>query len=263
MYQKPKKLFTREWLKERLSVLRRRLKKLFTKEGLLILRERMLKVPRRRLIRLKVKKYFKSHQIRKLQIGTGPFVLEGWFNTDLNPTEEIAFLDAQKPFPFDDCTFDYVFSEHLIEHIEYVENLDMLRECFRILRPGGKIRIATPDIGFLIALYNPEKTELQEREIHRAVDTYMSHIGIYQDVFVINNFFRGHGHKFIYDFKSLQGVMSRAGFVDITRRGVGESDDKNLGGIDSHGKDIGDELNRLQTFVVEGVKPRRRNVVGT
>lgn len=130
----------------------------------------------------------------------------------------------------------------------------MLHECFRILKPHGKIRIATPDLHFLTELYNPQKTELQERYISWAVDSFLPDIGIYQDVFVINNFFRDWGHKFIYDFKTLQDVMSRVGFVNIKRCTVGESDDKNLQGVEFHGRHITDEFNKLETFAVEGSK---------
>jgi hypothetical protein len=56
-----------------------------------------------------IKNYFKFHQIRKLQIGSGRNTLEGWLNTDLNPTKEIVFLDATKKLPFDACILIRVF----------------------------------------------------------------------------------------------------------------------------------------------------------
>ena len=45
--------------------------------------------------------------------------------------------------PFEDNTFDYIFSKSLIEHIYSPEN--MLKEAYRVLKPGGKIIIMTPD----------------------------------------------------------------------------------------------------------------------
>ena len=202
-----------------------------------------------------IKNYLESHQTRKLQIGSGINILEGWLNTDLNATRETIFLDARRRFPFDDCTFDYIFSEHLIEHLEYQSGIDMLREFFRILKPRGKIRIATPDLRFLIELYNPKKTELQERYISWTVDSFLSHSGVHQDVFVINNFFRDWGHKFIYDFKTLQDAVSRSGFINVVRYNVDESDDENLQCLESHGKHITDEFNKLETLVIESRKP--------
>ena len=133
--------------------------------------------------------------------------------------------------------------------------MNLLSECFRVLRQEGKIRIATPDLRFLIDLYNPEKTKLQERYISWAIDTFLPDIKIYRDVFVINNFFRAWGHKFIYDYELLQNAMNRAGFINITPHRVGESDDKSFQGLEAHEQIIPDEFNKLETFVVEGTKP--------
>ena len=62
-------------------------------------------------------------------------------------------IDITKKFPFVSSTFDYVFSEHMIEHIKYQDGLKMLNESFRVLKPSGKIRISTPDLQFLLDLY--------------------------------------------------------------------------------------------------------------
>lgn len=204
----------------------------------------------------RIRQYLQSHEVKKLHMGAGSNMLAGWCNTDINPEMENAiFLDAIKPFPFDDCTFDYIFSEHMIEHIELREGIGLLKECSRVLKPAGKIRISTPDLRYLIDLYSPEKTEIQDREIARIVDQIFPDIGIYRDIFVINNFFRSWGHRFIYDYGLLKELMERAGFRDIVRCKVGESSDKNLAGLESHGRYISEDINRLQTFIAEGTKP--------
>jgi predicted SAM-dependent methyltransferase len=163
-------------------------------------------------------------------------------------------MDAKKKFPFATNTFDYVFCEHLIEHLNYWDGLRFVQECYRVLRPGGKLRIATPDLRFLIELYRKNKTALQQRYIRWAV-TSQTNFGIYLDTFVINNFFRSWGHKFIYDYKTLKDLMIRCGFGAITQYNPGESDDKNLEGIESHNHEIGDEFNRLESLILEGTKP--------
>lgn len=204
----------------------------------------------------RIGRYIKSHDVKKLHIGAGSNMLEGWCNTDINPKiSGGVFLDARRRFPFADGTFDYIFSEHMLEHLELKDGIRMLGECFRILTPGGKIRISTPDLRYLIELYNSSKTDVQKREITRIVDMIFPDVAIYQDTFVINNFFRSWGHKFIYDYKVLKELMSRAGFTDIVNCGVGESADENLRSLESHGKHVSDEINKLQTFVAEGLKP--------
>ena len=73
-------------------------------------------------------RYLASHEVRKLQVGAGQFPTPGWLNTDLDPTvsrraspdgPRVVFLDATRRFPFADHTFDYAFSEHVIEHVPY------------------------------------------------------------------------------------------------------------------------------------------------
>jgi predicted SAM-dependent methyltransferase len=211
----------------------------------------------------KIKRYLDSHEIRKLQIGSGKNVLEGWLNTDIKTVrssnkgrgEDSVFLDATKRFPFKDGTFDYVFCEHLIEHMEYQEGLRMLHECFRVLKPGGRMRISTPNMRFLIELYSPKKTALQKKYVSWAMKSFIPKIDIKEDVFVINNFFRAWGHKFIYDFKVLKETMESVGFAGVSPQKVSKSSNRNLRGLESHGDNIGNEFNLLETLIVEGKKP--------
>jgi len=207
----------------------------------------------------RIRRYLNRCDVPRLQLGAGINVLNGWLNTDMFPHpryREVVFLDARRRFPLPDCTFQYVFSEHLIEHMEYQDGVRMLGECFRVLRPGGRIRIATPDLRALLDLYRADKTDLQQRYIAWAVDTYLPEIGIYQDVFVINNFFRNWGHRFIYDEKALTDALLRVGFREVRRCEVGDSPDIHLKGLESHGRFIGADFNRLETLVLEAVRPQ-------
>jgi len=57
---------------------------------------------------------------------------------------EIRYANVEiDPFPFDDCTFDVVFSKSLIEHL--FNPTKFMKECYRVLKPGGRIIIMTPD----------------------------------------------------------------------------------------------------------------------
>ncbi len=204
----------------------------------------------------KIKSYFSSNKVPKLQLGSGLNILDGWLNTDLIPSENAIYLNVKKPFPLEDNIFQYIFCEHLIEHLDYSEGEFMLQECFRSLKPGGKIRIATPDLKFLTDLYNIEKSEIQKQYISWAANLFLSDIKDPSDTFVINNFFRNWGHKFIYDFKTLSNSLSGAGFVKIVGCSVGNSEDDNFQNIESHGKRIPDKFNKLETMVIEAEKPR-------
>ncbi len=103
--------------------------------------------------------YLQTHDVRKLQIGAGGNELSGWLNTDIEPTDQEAYLDATKPFPLPDNSMSYIFSEHVIEHLSYEDGLKMLTECYRTLKRGGKIRIATPSLLTYVQLFAAEKTD--------------------------------------------------------------------------------------------------------
>lgn len=204
--------------------------------------------------------YFKDHSITKLHLGCGSNILDSWLNSDLHGDQNKILINVTKHFPFEDSIFNYIFFEHLIEHLDYLQGLMMLEECFRVLKPGGKIRIASPDLKFLVELYNERKTKLQKEYVHWAVDSFLN-IKNYQDAFVINNFFKDWGHEFIYDFKTIKMTLRKIGFVDIKCLAVEESKDPNLRGLESHGKIIGEKYNILETFVVEANKPGIRRKI--
>ena len=86
-----------------------------SREGLLDVRKIYGFMTRRR----KIRSYLHSNQLKKLQLGTSNSPMVGWLNTDVLPTSrKVAYLDATRRFPFNNDVFDYVYSEHMIEHIE-------------------------------------------------------------------------------------------------------------------------------------------------
>ena len=214
-----------------------------------------------------IRAYLKANQVSKLQLGAGHNLLDGWLNTDLYPRQrKILFLDATKKFPIDDCSFDYIFGEHQFEQLTYNQGLHMLRECFRILKPGGTLRIATPSLETVLALYTPEKSDVQQRYIRWVTECFIPDLGIYSEVFVINNSFRHYGHRFLYDQTTLEVALQQVGFTDVTRYNPGESNNKILREIEHHGEALGgiehqiadisnEEMNRFETMVLEASRP--------
>jgi len=157
--------------------------------------------------------YLGNHPVAKLHLGCGTRLLDGWLNADIQPcTPYVLRLDATQPFPFADATFDYLFSEHMLEHLTYPQGLQMLAECRRVLKPGGVLRIATPDLAFLVALYGTGKSALQNAYVEWAHARFTPWAPRADDTFVINNFVRDWGHQFIYDAKTLEQALRDAGF---------------------------------------------------
>jgi predicted SAM-dependent methyltransferase len=199
-------------------------------------------------------RYLARSDASKLNIGCGHHLLNGWLNTDYDPQlPMVMYLDARHHFPFKEEAFDYIFSEHVIEHISYWDGLKMLTECFRVLKEAGKIRISTPDLAFLIDLTRSDKTDLQRAYIKWAANAFIPGAPDDNEVFVINNFVRDWGHTFIYDENTLRGAMTSAGFKLITKCDQHESKDAALRGLENE-KHLPPNFLRLETLTLEGSK---------
>lgn len=217
----------------------------------LLLKVKSLTAFRRRRI---VRDYVAKHPVRKLQLGSGLKLMDGWLNTDCSLVfKSPCFLDVTRPFPIDDAQFDYVFTEHLIEHITFKEGQNLLRESFRVLKPGGKIRVACPDLMKVIGLYSRPQTPDQQHYIKHCVDHSLADIGVYNECFVINNAVRNWGHKFLYDEQTMKLALERVGFVDAVRCEVCVSTDPVLHNLESSG--LGYEAKCFETIVMEARKP--------
>lgn len=196
-----------------------------------------------------VERYLRTHDVRKLQLGAGEHPHDGWLNTDLHDYgrgNDLVYLDVRKRFPLPDASFDFVFSEHMLEHLTYAEGQRCLRECFRVLRPDGRIRIATPSLERLAALYAPDPSDVQRRYLRWAVNTLAPETDAALPGVVVNNFFRSWGHSFIYDPQTLRHALGAVGFVDVEERPVGE--------LEQHLSEE-PEFNEYETVVLEARRP--------
>jgi predicted SAM-dependent methyltransferase len=192
---------------------------------------------RRRAI---IQRYLDSDGLKKLELATGQFPTPGWLNTDLDPRFArasnlgggVIFLDATRRFPFADGTFDYIFSEHMIEHVSYDDARSMLCECARVLRRGGRIRLATPDLAQLLALYD-DRSHLsadQAAYVRWIAAEVLGDVTRATPQFVLNTYFREWDHIFLFDEETLRTILVESGFTNVQRCRVGKSDDPELTG---------------------------------
>jgi len=198
---------------------------------------------------------------RKLQLGCGENYLaeRGWLDTDFAPqADHVLLLDASQTFPFPDESFDYVYSEHMIEHMTYTDGANMLSESFRVMRPGARIRITCPDIEFLLGLY------VSASPLHKAYSDWscaeVTPWAPFSDpVFTINNYVRAWGHQFIYSKALLAESMRRAGFDKVEEFSVGSSGDPELCGLEVAERPFyqtyRQEFLQLESMTLEAVKP--------
>lgn len=195
--------------------------------------------------------YLLANETRKLQLGSGPTRLNGWLNTDIKSKPDCAYLDITEKFPIEDKTIDYIFTEHLIEHIPWEKGISMLKECRRILKSNGILRVATPDLEVFLKLYF-QSSDVGKEYIVWITDRDLADVKNYRASFIINNLFQNYGHQFLYDEDLLVLALKEAGFSHIKRVMMGESEDKNLRNLESHGKDIGSEkMAAFETMVFE------------
>lgn len=81
--------------------------------------------------------------MRRLEIGPGPVRLPGFETLNVVKTPVTDHVgDARRP-PFRSGTFDLVYSSHCIEHVEWHEIEETIREWVRILKPGGVLEVHT------------------------------------------------------------------------------------------------------------------------
>lgn len=197
--------------------------------------------------------YLASHARPKLHIGCGDNHLGNWLNTELCPRGDEIFLDATRPFPFADDTFALIYSEHMIEHIPYADAAAMVRECRRVIKPGGTIRLVTPDLAFLRALLDgtPDPRRAAYFEFYRRHNRMPEP---FSATHLVNHFVRAWGHQFIYDHDTLSELLSNAGFQEIAPRALSESPVSELNGLAKTDR-MPQGLLEMESLTLEARKP--------
>jgi predicted SAM-dependent methyltransferase len=203
----------------------------------------------------KIEAHLASHDVRKLQIGAGPNNLDGWLNTDIEPRAGQVFLDASKPFPIPDSSIHYIYAEQVIEHIPFDGGMTVLRESHRVLVPGGILRIATPDLARLLALFDERSSPEEERFMQAQLK--MSRLNVApreRPLFILNTYLQAWGHRFLYDPQTLGSAAQIAGFREVQFKRHRESDHTALANVERHIDIIGRDIDEYVTMIVEVTK---------
>jgi predicted SAM-dependent methyltransferase len=84
----------------------------------------------------------------RLNIGAGESNLPGFISVDIK-----TGTDASEKLPYETGTVDEVYASHVLEHIHFSKHVATVREWVRVLKPGGKIRIAVPNFDMVLGQY--------------------------------------------------------------------------------------------------------------
>lgn len=191
--------------------------------------------------------------MRKLNVGCGPSVLDGWINVDLYPCDlRVTRMDATESWPFSADSLDRVFTEHMIEHVPYAAGKFLLQEAYRTLKPGGRIRVSTPDLDFLVDLLTVG-SDINKRYVEWACPIFSPGEPVCAES-VVNNFVRAWGHQYIYSTGILLALMEEVGFVDITGHPIAVSEDPEFVGLENASR-MPEGFLQLETITLEGSKP--------
>jgi predicted SAM-dependent methyltransferase len=158
----------------------------------------------------------------KINIGCGLSGAPGWCNIDNSPTIPLSRLklgrllfrtpawpkdvrrhDVKKGLPFADQSVSCIYSSHTFEHFSWAESLAVAKECYRVLRPGGVLRVVVPDLQLIAREYLGDSDPMAS---HRFVDRLLlSHT-------IHDLFHRGAHHSQMFDESSLIALLRQAGF---------------------------------------------------
>ncbi len=149
-----------------------------------------------------------------LHFGCGPRILPGWVNIDGWASPGIDFTtDLRQPLPFGDGSCRLIFTEHVFEHIDVEYRLPVLREFFRILRPGGILRIVVPDCEQFVSAYLRNDAAWFQASLGSSASGAEG----------LNRVFTMHTHRVIDDWDSLSAALREVGFFRVHRSSLNNS----------------------------------------
>jgi len=131
----------------------------------------------------------------------------------------IRHANVVKRIPVPDSSVDVLYSSHMLEHLDDFEARLFLGEARRVLRRGGVLRIAVPDLRALVDVY------MQSGDADRfvaatllAVPKSRGFAGRIKSAII-----GARHHHWMYDAESLCALLSRNGFLEPTRVRAGET----------------------------------------
>jgi predicted SAM-dependent methyltransferase len=156
----------------------------------------------------------------KLNFGCGMAPIEGWINIDVSFSAKTDVRwDLRRPFPHEAESCSRIYSESLFELFTPDDGIAFLRDCHRLLAPGGIARMAMPALEDVVSLY----ISGEWKQFDSTKPGYKHYQTVQNGAQLMNAAFRHPDHRWIYDWEDLNRVVEQAGFARITRAEWGQS----------------------------------------
>ena len=172
-----------------------------------------------------------------VQLGCGSNILPGWVNLDM------PYFDITHTLPWKDESVDALFLEHVIEHVSPERAYCFFEDAMRVLKPGGVLRLAFPDVVRIAREATPEYILFLQQ-----AGWGDGSIGSALRSIICN-----HGHQAVWSLETIVPVLESVGFL-VECCVPGASSYFHLQGLESHGQQLGDVFNQIETSCVESKK---------
>lgn len=168
-----------------------------------------------------------QHSARRLNWGCGSHVAPGWINSDIKDGAGVDLVaDIRQGLPLATGSMDYLVSIHALPEFSYPEQVPVLEELRRVLKPSGVLRLGLPDL-------------------RKGIDAYLggdeSYFQIDEDAartpggrFIVHMLWHGYSRTlFTADFAG--ELLEKAGFANVRECPFGEtaSDFDEITGLDN------------------------------
>lgn len=141
-----------------------------------------------------------------VNLGCGKDYRADYVNVDVNLFfKRDMWLDLRNPLPFPDASVDGVFTSHVLEHFPLDETAHIVRECHRVLKPGGVIRVVVPDVAPAVQAYLRGDREYFHGSGESLGRLFSDH--------VLDN----SNHRLLMDYSFVEELLRDAGFREIRR----------------------------------------------
>jgi predicted SAM-dependent methyltransferase len=146
-------------------------------------------------------------QLLKLNLGCWKRDIPGFINIDICDMPHIHYKrNIDDLSIFEDGIAKLIYASHVFEYFDRAKGMEVLKEWFRVLAPGGVLRIAVPDFEKIVKLYKEGmgiQSTLGLLYGKMEIETENGKEVLY--------------HKTVYDFDSLKQILEEVGFVNVGR----------------------------------------------